>query len=119
MGLLKQFHNLLVLNNCLKLKSVDCKYLYNLTSLWNLENNKYLTDLGFPDSYIDDLSKAYVKNDLTDDELEKQYKYTRYSFYGLIPFVFPFIFSLAYKMKYFKKYEIIKNYEIFAKAKMK
>ena len=29
---------------------------------------------------------------LTDDELEKQYKYTRYSFYGLIPFVFPFIF---------------------------
>ena len=27
---------------------------------------------------------------LTDDELEKQYKYTRYSFYGLIPFVFSF-----------------------------
>jgi len=27
--------------------------------------------IDFPDSYIDDLSKAYVKNDLTDDELEK------------------------------------------------
>ena len=32
---------------------------------------------------------------LTDDELEKQYKYTRYSFYGLIPFVFPFIFFFS------------------------
>jgi len=30
-------------------------------------------DLGidFPDSYIEDLSKAYIKHDLTDDELEK------------------------------------------------
>ena len=27
--------------------------------------------IDFPDSYIDDLSKAYVKNDLTDDELQK------------------------------------------------
>ena len=32
---------------------------------------------------------------LTDDELEKQYKYTRYAFYGLIPFVFPFIFFFS------------------------
>ena len=32
---------------------------------------------------------------LTDDELEKQYEYTRYSFYGLIPFVFPFIFFFS------------------------
>jgi len=32
---------------------------------------------------------------LTDDELEKQYKYMRYSFYGLIPFVFPFIFFFS------------------------
>lgn len=32
---------------------------------------------------------------LTDDELEKQYEYTRYSFYGLIPFVFPFIFLFS------------------------
>ena len=32
---------------------------------------------------------------LTDDELENQYKYTRYSFYGLIPFVFPFIFFFS------------------------
>ena len=28
-------------------------------------------NINFPDSYIDDLSKAYVMNDLTDDELEK------------------------------------------------
>ena len=32
---------------------------------------------------------------LTDDELEKQYRYTRYAFYGLIPFVFPFIFFFS------------------------
>ena len=32
---------------------------------------------------------------LTDDELEKQYKYTRFSFYGLLPFVFPFIFFFS------------------------
>ena len=32
---------------------------------------------------------------LTDDELDKQYRYTRYSFYGLIPFVFPFIFFFS------------------------
>ena len=38
---------------------------------------------------------------LTDDELEKQYKYTRYSFYGLIPFVFPFIFFFSSYAKLF------------------
>ena len=36
---------------------------------------------------------------LTDDELEKQYKYMRYSFYGLIPFVFPFIFFFSSYVK--------------------
>ncbi|MBR2665873.1 MULTISPECIES: DNA-directed RNA polymerase subunit A'' [Methanobrevibacter] len=34
----------------------------------NEEENQ---NIDFPDSYISDLSKAYVKNDLTDDELEK------------------------------------------------
>ena len=34
----------------------------------NEEENQ---NIDFPDSYINDLSKAYVKNDLTDDELEK------------------------------------------------
>ena len=32
---------------------------------------------------------------LTDDELEKQYKYIRYSFYGLLPFLFPFVFFFS------------------------
>ena len=49
---------------------------------------------------------------LTDDELEKQYKYTRYSFYGLIPFVFPFIFFFSSYAKLFSIIPYILSYII-------
>ena len=34
-------------------------------------NEEENLDISFPDSYIEDLAKAVVKNDLTDDELTK------------------------------------------------
>ena len=34
-------------------------------------NEEENLNIDFPDSYIEDLSKAYIKNDLTDDELSK------------------------------------------------
>ena len=49
---------------------------------------------------------------LTDDELEKQYKYTRYSFYGLIPFVFPFIFFFSSYAKLFSIIPYILSYVV-------
>ena len=38
---------------------------------------------------------------LTDDELNEQYKYTRLSFYGLLPFELPFIFFCSSYAKLF------------------
>ncbi len=49
---------------------------------------------------------------LTEDELEKQYKYMRYSFYGLIPFVFPFIFFFSSYAKLFSIIPYILSYVV-------
>ena len=38
---------------------------------------------------------------LTNDELDKQYKYTRFSFYGLLPFLLPFVFFFSSYVKLF------------------
>ena len=44
---------------------IEAKVIETITQLNDEEN----LDIDFPESYIEDLSKAYVKNDLTDDEL--------------------------------------------------
>ena len=46
---------------------VELKVMDTITQLNDSEN----LDIDFPESYIEDLSKAYIKNDLTDDELSK------------------------------------------------
>ena len=46
---------------------IEAKVIETITQLNDEEN----LDIDFPESYIEDLSKAYVKNDLTDDELTK------------------------------------------------
>ncbi|WP_405305436.1 DNA-directed RNA polymerase subunit A'' [Methanobrevibacter sp.] len=44
---------------------IEAKVIETITQLNDEEN----LDIDFPESYIEDLSKAYVNNDLTDDEL--------------------------------------------------
>ena len=44
---------------------IEAKVIETITQLNDEEN----LDIDFPESYIEDLSQAYVKNDLTDDEL--------------------------------------------------
>ena len=46
---------------------IETKVIETITQLNDEEN----LGIDFPESYIEDLSKAYVKNDLTDDELTK------------------------------------------------
>ena len=46
---------------------VELKVMETITQLNDSQN----LDINFPESYIEDLSKAYIKNDLTDDELSK------------------------------------------------
>ena len=44
---------------------IEAKVIETITQLNDEEN----LGIDFPESYIEDLSKAFVKNDLTDDEL--------------------------------------------------
>ena len=46
---------------------IETKIIETISQLNDEEN----LDIDFPESYIEDLSKAYVKNDLTDDELSE------------------------------------------------